>query len=1686
MIKTGIIEKNEVWSGEVLIRGDLTIAKDITVTVMSGSRVIYDGGNGFKNPEKEKLIRNTSIDPDALEKLAEKNFMFVEGRLVAEGKASELVSFEGGGEFGGIVVLQGGYALLDRCAISRACHGVYGQPQSVLDILNCDISENEYGLTGFGTVKIDSNTIHGNVTGIWISGFNGNNTGIWNTGYDGYQISRNIIKDNSKTGIICSSVQMLIHGNKISGNDTGINMRIYKEATIDNNEITDNRVGIYSFRSKLLKVTGNRIEGNKGVGILSHLGNCRLEVQNNMIAGSEKTIEMQELSEALIEGNTFSDSGIGLMLQKLVKAKVANNTFRNIAGTAVRCLDLSESELRDNIIDGAGTGVAALNESRLVIHATEILSRNEAVRCTDVCNVSIEGSKLTAEKEACVTLGKSAVISVRDSTLTGDVGFELIDLSTLKAENNTINCVYNGVVSSGQTDLFITGNTIVCRNSVGASAIAAYESSRLEINGNNINSENNGLMLCDNIVAEARNNKIESGRIGLQLSGTASIGMHSDSIKSRSDSALKIEYNSRCNAEGCEIEGVRGIEVEGESTMKMQSGRIQYVEYGLSIGGSSNADIKDIRVCGNKADTGMECGGLSVVKVTNVEISGTKEGIKACEEAKIELERVSIACEVSGVMMEGSSIGKITGIEVNTAKDGIRVTDQSVTDVQNFKIEGVGAGKGIECSGISEFKAKAGLITGVADGVKLLGESTVELIDTSITGMGGVDAVGSSKLKISGSTIDSREYGLRCGEQSIVSAYNLKIAGDGSEIGIDLGGIACVTMDKIEVKNAKNGIRVKDESVLDVVGADIESRNYCLSVTETGSAVVKESDFKSLAGTAAVFDRNSSGDIVNSRISGSKCVETRGESKLRLDGVEISGDGGLDAIGSSVMNIKGTKIKFGKYGLCAVEQSAIKLEDTALEGDGAEVGVDIGNISELKSEGAVIKGVKDGIRVRDESVADILRTSIESRNYCLSVTETSSAVVKESDFKSLAGTAIMLDRCSNGEITGNRIAGKKGIEALGAAAVKAGGNVIEALFVGIDAYGQVKMEIRGNVISGAQQKGSTGINAEESATAEIYDNSIVKMSTGITICDDAEVKYDNNKITADREIKFYGSVASKGAEAKKASASAGRLTFNHSFQQVVLSTRNTPVLKQIYKAAYGAAILFVKYMLRPLRSVRSMYLRRGLTYSDWIPGSSDIDLLVVIEIADDEQEEKLIQRIWQRYFLVKAVFPMLGEMHIASRKEFENYMRWGDLRAMEARSTWKILFGDRLTQDFLNDPAKLKTDVFGEMCNSLSLMCDLVFNNRRHINTDELFSKLFMDIAKCLYIYQDKKITRYGRRSDILSRCLADTNDRIIVDMITGVKNAWELGETISEAIMDKAFIYCFNRVNIVASGLLSELGGNYNSAEHESYKVCEVKKGAGIEIGLGRFEKWKKICASVSALMDGSLKGIVLDKPGLMHIITQGSAEIDQSKLSNIRIVISLLKNNMITENTPCILLTDSMFRVFIKIIHFETPFYSFSLLDSGADGVYADQSNERWQYGITSEEYAKSFMAESSLLLRETIAIISMNFRTCESASVWASKDRVVRYLNTILGARLAIEKKVVPAPYIETVMDCYAREYAEAAAEIGYFKKNFINEPAEALPADTIRCRRFLSGILESLNNKFAKETLNGSEKREFCLK
>src|SRR5579871_5621329 len=135
----------------------------------------------------------------------------------------------------------------------------------------------------------------------------------------------------------------------------------------------------------------------------------------------------------------------------------------------------------------------------------------------------------------------------------------------------------------------------------------------------------------------------------------------------------------------------------------------------------------------------------------------------------------------------------------------------------------------------------------------------------------------------------------------------------------------------------------------------------------------------------------------------------------------------------------------------------------------------------------------------------------------------------------------------------------------------------------------------------------------------------------------------------------------------------------------VLKTNGIWPLSICNRLPYSAAVRLFLHAVRDRREIASVYLRHGMTGSQWTPGLSDIDWTVILESGlDDAAERDFLEWFWNTYDRLRRLFPMLGEVVILEERQFRFWQIYSSTTSQGW--SWMLLHGRETASVVSLDP----------------------------------------------------------------------------------------------------------------------------------------------------------------------------------------------------------------------------------------------------------------------------------------------------------------------------------------------------------------------------------------------------------------
>ncbi|XOF34360.1 MAG: right-handed parallel beta-helix repeat-containing protein [Candidatus Electrothrix sp. YB6] len=237
VVSKGIIDKDTIWSGDILIKGDVEIAEGTTLIIMPGTTV--------------RFAKVEAFGPDKMFTDKEQHFsraeLFIRGKLYAQGTEEQKITFTSAadepkpGDWGSINFQSTVDNILEYCVVMYAQTGVHCHSSQLV----ITRSTFKYNGTAIGQKNLKDNPIKCAIPMLY-----------------------NQISENGGGILFGGGTSPTIAHNEITGNEFfGIYIKKGGKANIRLNNITKNGKGVIFFRVKEVVLRENNIADNENYNI---------------------------------------------------------------------------------------------------------------------------------------------------------------------------------------------------------------------------------------------------------------------------------------------------------------------------------------------------------------------------------------------------------------------------------------------------------------------------------------------------------------------------------------------------------------------------------------------------------------------------------------------------------------------------------------------------------------------------------------------------------------------------------------------------------------------------------------------------------------------------------------------------------------------------------------------------------------------------------------------------------------------------------------------------------------------------------------------------------------------------------------------------------------------------------------------------------------------------------------------------------------------------------------------------------------------------------------------------------------------------------------------------------------------------------------------------------------------------
>ena len=232
VVEKGVIEKDTIWSGDILIKGDVEVAKEATLVIMPGTTVRFARIEPF-GPEKRYTDKDNHFSRAEI---------FVLGKLYAQGTKEKKIVFTSAekepapGDWGAINFNGSVDNLLEYCELMYAQTAIHCHASQVA-VLNNTL---KYNGTAIGSKNLPDVPVRCSMPVLY-NLVTENGGGIIVGGGTASPVAHNEISGNKFFGVyVKKGGRAAIRFNNISKNGKGVIFYATKETLLRDNNIADN------------------------------------------------------------------------------------------------------------------------------------------------------------------------------------------------------------------------------------------------------------------------------------------------------------------------------------------------------------------------------------------------------------------------------------------------------------------------------------------------------------------------------------------------------------------------------------------------------------------------------------------------------------------------------------------------------------------------------------------------------------------------------------------------------------------------------------------------------------------------------------------------------------------------------------------------------------------------------------------------------------------------------------------------------------------------------------------------------------------------------------------------------------------------------------------------------------------------------------------------------------------------------------------------------------------------------------------------------------------------------------------------------------------------------------------------------------------------------------------------------
>ncbi|MBN1823131.1 MAG: hypothetical protein JW803_02300, partial [Endomicrobiales bacterium] len=799
-------------------------------------------------------------------------------------------------------------------------------------------------------------------------------------------------------------------------------------------------------------------------------------------------------------------------------------------------------------------------------------------------------------------------------------------------------------------------------------------------------------------------------------------------------------------------------------------------------------------------------------------------------------------------------------------------------------------------------------------------------------------------------------------------------------------------------------------------------------------------------------------------ISGNKLkgcdIELMDQSSGMIEKNLIAGETGVNGSvvvrDSSIAQIKENRIDLGNRGIecngqsrCVITNNEIRLRKLNA--------CDKADKRTISSNGMCIS---TGIVVSNQASADIKRNRIESMDNDSEVgillTDLSNSDISENKIK--VSSAISAFESAQVRISSNNITADTAISLNQICVANISGNAVSVTNAAVVCNDRAAADIAGNKISGAKEY-TVGIMVQESAECRLENNKLSNIREKIILNDTGKMSIIDKNINGEY------------AAARRAHERGSRYErIKYVIREGVVKLGKYRIANTIFKIYYYLAIFCAKVVLARLKRVKAVYLRRGMaTNKDWIPGISDIDIMIVIDNMAPKDENIFLKRLTSFCGALKSVFPVLGEMQVMNFRECGNYFSGGDIRTCKKIDSWLLVAG----KDVCREERSLTKESFivgtlTELMEAYMKINQIYFYGKKDILGVMTYTKHFADLLKYSATIKKGEYCPYRSRGDVLRECADRSADSAEKEIYLRALSVWEKRTGAGDSYYNDIFILSVSKTNEILRGYFDTVAANVNSYKHFETPETLLNKADKLQ-----YKMFSMLVNEIKAMLGSCFLGMICDNPGhIFVLVAEEYVNKEKMKDDMLQELSAIIRTKNRYSNTPLVIVTKNIYQALIYSLYNEMPFTYYKLIKNGngADMEIKDTGSEkREQYGFLDALYKHPGDDILDVMIKQMVSRFAISIRMCAIDNNGDYKYRSAYLLSRILGLRMAYEKKMIVDPYLDTVLFNYTQCYPEHRAQIDALKMK-LDIAKNSVAMDTYRqgIEEYLPVLRDAIDN------------------